>query len=140
MKILKLNFYLFVQNLLINSMNPKSLSKCNTCGSIGTIIEDNASGFLTCTNCGSIQGLTLSNEPAFTELSNGNSSKNGQFVASHSQKSNNLTTTAVQLKENHEFAQFASHFRGLKTSQKSASKPNEYSKELYMNVLFEVEL
>lgn len=94
MKILKLNFYLFVQNLLINSMNPKSLSKCNTCGSIGTIIEDNASGFLTCTNCGSIQGLTLSNEAAFTELSNGNSSKNGQFVASHSQKSNNLTTTA----------------------------------------------
>ncbi|OHT04934.1 Transcription factor IIIB 70 kDa subunit [Tritrichomonas foetus] len=67
---------------------------CKNCGAIGTIIEDNSQGAYTCTNCGAIvQGSILINEVDFTEMSNGNSSRNGQFVVAPSQKQNYSTST-----------------------------------------------
>lgn len=68
--------------------------KCQSCGAIGTIVEDNTSGCLICTSCGSvIQDSILINEVDFTELSNGNSSRNGQFIVTPSQKSSYQTAT-----------------------------------------------
>ena len=61
---------------------------CKACGAIGTIIEDSSRGYMVCTSCGSIlQETVLINEVDFTELSNGTTSRNGQFVVSSSQKS-----------------------------------------------------
>lgn len=71
--------------------------KCKNCGQIGTIIEDNSTGYYMCTNCGTVQGELLSNEAEFTELSNGNKSLNGQFIASHNQKASSFTTTASSI-------------------------------------------
>ncbi|KAH0786319.1 transcription factor IIIB 90 kDa subunit-like [Histomonas meleagridis] len=68
--------------------------KCEACGAIGTIIEDTSRGCMVCTSCGSIiQQSVLINEVDFTELSNGTTSRNGQFVASASQKSNSFIST-----------------------------------------------
>lgn len=66
----------------------KRNQKCIHCGAIGSIVEDNISGKLVCSNCGTVvQDSVLINEVEFSELSNGNSSRNGQFIVTPSQKS-----------------------------------------------------
>ena len=70
-----------------------SKTKCKSCGSVGSIIEDASTGFFICTSCGGLQGISLTNESEFTELSNGNTSKNGQFIVSPSHKSQYQTNT-----------------------------------------------
>lgn len=65
-----------------------SSRRCPNCGQAETIIEDVTNGYKVCSQCGAIiQDSILINEINFTEMSNGNSSRNGQFVAAAHQKS-----------------------------------------------------
>lgn len=69
--------------------------KCKNCGAIGTIEEDTSSGYLVCTNCGYVdEDVILTNEAEYTELDNGNSSRNGQFIRSHTFKTGDSISTS----------------------------------------------
>jgi transcription factor IIIB subunit 2 len=72
----------------------RKAQQCKACGSAGTIVEDSSHGYRVCSNCGAIAGESvLVNEVDFTEMANGNSSRNGQFVVAPSQKQNYSTST-----------------------------------------------
>lgn len=84
-------------NLWLNWNSKSSMSRrspCKACGAIGTVVEDASNGYRVCSNCGTIVGeAVLINEVEFTEMQNGNSARNGQFVVAPSQKQNYATST-----------------------------------------------
>jgi transcription factor IIIB subunit 2 len=78
-------------------------SHCEQCGADGTIIEDPVSGSRVCRACGAIVSESiLINEVAFTELGNGTSSRNGQFVVAPSHKQNYSTSTHSSIEGSHQ--------------------------------------
>jgi transcription factor IIIB subunit 2 len=91
---------------------------CKACGAIGSVVEDSSNGYRVCSACGAIISESiLVNEVDFTEMANGTSSRNGQFVVAPSHKQNYSTSTHSSIAGSHQIQSICDQLPRLENFQ-----------------------